>query len=136
MRLVLQRQNAGLADAHARKQELRVAVNELRTPGDVGIDPLEAAIVERHDVVLDRLDQPQPLQLRQFLRILGDEVLRLRPVVGAVEFPDVVVERRRRIRLPRRSMLRHRRPALMIDAAIAHHLEVLDDVRLRAPSRR
>ena len=130
VRLVLERQDASLAHAHARKQQLRVAANELRTPGDVGVDPLEAAIVERHDVVLDRLDQPQPLQLGQFLRILGGDVLRLRPVVGAVELPDILVERRRRIGLPRRSMLRHRRPTLMIDAAIAHHLEILDGMSL------
>ena len=27
-------------------------------------------------------------------------------------------------------MLRHRRPTLVVDTAIAHHFEVLDDVRL------
>ena len=129
VRLVLQRQHASLAHAHAREQKLLVSTNELRSAGDVGVDPLKAAIVERHDVVLHRFDQPEPLQFRQFLRILGGEVLRLRPVVGAIKLPDVIVERRRRIRLPRRSMLRHRRPTLMIDAAIAHHLEILDVVR-------
>ena len=90
MGLVLQREHAPLAHPHAGEQQLRVAADELRPSGDVGVDPLEAAIVERHDVVLHRLDQPEPLQLGQLLRILGDNVLGLRPVVGAVELPDVV----------------------------------------------
>ena len=67
--------------------------DELRPAGDVGVDALVAAIVERQDVVLHRLDQPQPLQLGELLRMLGDDVVRLRPVVGRVELPDVGVER-------------------------------------------
>ena len=42
----------------------------------------------------DRLDQPQPLQLRQPLRLLGGEVPGLgKVVVAVVELPDVVVQR-------------------------------------------
>ena len=118
------------------EQQLGVAADQLRAPGDVGVDPLESAVVERDDVVLDRLDQPKPLQLSQFLRVVGGQIVGLGPVVGAVEFPDVVVERRRRVGLPRRAVLGHRRPALVVDAAVAHHLEVLDVVRLRCLRRR
>ena len=54
--------------AHAAEQELRVAADELRPPGEVGVEALDAAVVERQDVVLRRLDQEQPLQLAQLLR--------------------------------------------------------------------
>ena len=79
------------------------------------------------------LDQEQPLQLRQLLRVLRREVVRLRPVVRAVELPDVVVERRRLGHHPRRAVTRHGGPALVVDAAVAEHLEVL---RLAALGRR
>ena len=130
MGLVLEVEDAVLGDAHAGEQQLAVAADELRPAGDVGVDALEAAVVERQDVVLDRLDQPEPLQLGQLRRVLGDEVVRLRPVVGPVELPDVVVERRRGVGQPGRAVLGHRRPALVVDAAVAEHLEVLEVVRL------
>ncbi len=65
--------------------------------------------------------------------LLG-EVVRLRPVgVGVVELPDVVVEGRHDgvdAGLPRRAVLGHRGPALVVDAAVAEHLEVLRLVAL------
>ena len=129
--LVLQREHTVFAHPHPIEEQLGVAANQLRSPGDVGVDAFKAAVVKGHDVVLDRLDQPKALQLSQFLGILLREVMRLRPVVGSVELPDVVVERRRGVGLPWRAVFRHRRPALVVDTAIAHHFEVLDDVCLR-----
>ena len=40
------------------------------------------------------LDEEQPLEVRELVRLLGREVVRLGPVVRAVQLPDVVVERR------------------------------------------
>ena len=63
--------------------------------GQVGVDALDLPVVERQHVVLDRFDQPQPLQLVQLLGHLLRQVVRLRPVLAAVvELPHVVVERR------------------------------------------
>jgi hypothetical protein len=39
------------------------------------VDALESAVIEWHHVVLDGLDQPEALQLSQFLRILLREVV-------------------------------------------------------------
>jgi hypothetical protein len=36
------------------------------TTGEVGVDPFEAPVLDRHDVVLDRLDEPKTLQFGQF----------------------------------------------------------------------
>ena len=59
----------------------RVALDELRAAGEVGVEALDAPVVERQHVVLRRLDQEQPLQLAQLLGLLRREVVRLRPVV-------------------------------------------------------
>ncbi len=45
------------------EQQLGVAADQLRPPCDIGVDAFEAAVIERDDVVLDGLDQPEPLQL-------------------------------------------------------------------------
>ena len=78
--------------AHAAEEELRRAADELRPSREVGVEPLEAAVVEREHVVLPRLEEEEALELVELLGLLGREVVRLRPVVGAVELPDVVVE--------------------------------------------
>jgi hypothetical protein len=88
------------------------------------------SVVERYNVVLDRLDQPQPLQLGELLGVLFSQVVGLGPVIRAVELPDVLVKRRR-IAQPRRAVLGHRGPALVINAAIDHDLEVLHVVGFR-----
>ena len=78
---------------HAGVEHLRVAADQLRTTRDLGIEPLRLAVVDRQHVVPDRLDQEQALQLVQFLGHLLRQVVGLRPVVGAVQLPHVVVER-------------------------------------------
>ena len=55
----------------------------------------------------------------------------LGPVVWAVELPGVLVERwQGSVHFPGRAVPGHRRPALVVDAAVAEHLEVLDLVCL------
>ena len=62
----------------------------------------------------------------ELLRHLAGEVLRLAPVLGGVvELPHVVVERRGLFLRPGVRVPRHRGPTLMVDAAVAEHLEVL-----------
>ena len=99
--------------------------DELRPAGEVGVEALVAPVVEREDVVLPGLDEEQALQLAQLLGLLVGEVVRLRPVVGAVELPDVVVEGGHLGGHPRDAVPRHRGPALVVDPAVAEHLEVL-----------
>ena len=54
-----------------------------------------AAVVEGEHVVLDGLDQEQPLELMQLLRLLRREVVRLASSrLGAVQLPHVIVEGR------------------------------------------
>ena len=86
----------------------------------------------RQHLVARRLDDPQPLQFAQLLRHLLGEVLGLAPVLGGVvEFPHVIVERGIAARDPGRVVLGHRGPALVVDGAVAHDLEVLRLVAFR-----
>ena len=57
------------------KNSCDVAVNQGRSPGELGVEALAGAVVHRQHVVLGGLDQPQPLQLGEHLRMLGDEVV-------------------------------------------------------------
>ena len=71
------------------------------------------------------------LQLAQPVGVLVGEVAGLAPVVGVVvELPDVLVEGalRRVHHLPGDPVPGHRCPALVVDAAVADHLEVLRGV--------
>ncbi len=52
-----------------RNRNLPVALDQLRPAGDVGIGALGKPVVQRQHVVLDRLDQPQPLQ---FVQLVAD----------------------------------------------------------------
>ncbi len=61
-------------------------------PGEIGIEALDSAIVQRHHVVFDGLDEPQPLHVGELLGILRSQVVGLGPVVWAIELPGVVVE--------------------------------------------
>ena len=119
-RLVLDADDAVLGQAsHARKQQLPVALDQRRPAGQLGNEALDLPVVERQHVELDRFDQPQPLQLVQLLGHLLRQVVGLRPVLAAVvQLPHVVVEGRhlRAAHLPRRAVLGHRAPALVVDA--------------------
>jgi hypothetical protein len=78
--------------AHAGEQHLRVPADQLRPAGQIGVEPLGDPVVQRQNSVGDCLDQPQSLQLAQHRGLLGGEVVGLGPVVGAVQFPHVLVE--------------------------------------------
>ena len=99
---------------------------------EVGVHPLGGPVVEGQHVVPDRLDEEQLLELGQLVRHLGRKVVRLRPVLGrVVELPDVQREvRRLGDHVPGRAVLGHRGPAVVVDPAVAHQLEVLRGVPL------
>ena len=94
-------------------------------PGQLGVEALGPTVVQWQHVVLHRLDQEQALQLMQPLRHLLGKIVGLRPVVRGVQLPNVVVVGRHLHRSPRQAVPRHRRPALVVDAAVDPHLEVL-----------
>ena len=127
VRLVLGVEHHVLGQAsHAGEEQLRVAADQLRPSGKVGVESLDPAVVERQDVVLPRLLEEQGLQLRELLGLLGGEIVRLRPVAVGVELPHVVLERRQLgPHDPRRRMAGDGGPAVVVDAAVAEHLEVL-----------
>ena len=133
VRLVLDAQDAVLRQvSHAAEEDLGLSFDQHRAAGEVGVDSLEQPVVDRQHVVACRLDEPEALQLAELLRHLLGEVLRLAPVlVGVVELPDVIVERRGLFLRPGVRVPGHRGPALVIDAAVAEHLEVLRLVPLR-----
>ena len=95
-------------------------------------------VVEREHVVLDGLDQEQPLQLARACRACSAaRSWAWVQSLGVVELPDVVVERGQlAAHHPRRAVPGDRGPALVVDAAVAEHLEVLGLVRLRGVRRR
>jgi hypothetical protein len=74
-----------------------------------------------------RFDQPELLKVGELLRLLGGQVMRLGPVGGGVvELPHVLGERMwRRHHVPWDAVNRLSRPAAVINAAVAHQLEVL-----------
>src|SRR4029077_14862740 len=85
-------------------------------------------------LVLCSFDEEEPLQLAEFFRELFGQVFRLAPVLfRVIEFPNVVLERWGFLadEQPRRLMPSDRGPALVIDAPVPEHLEVLRLVALR-----
>ena len=127
MRLVLDHDDRVLRQpSHAAEEQLRVAPDELRPAGEVGVEALEAAVVERQHVVLPGLDQEQALQLARACR-----AARRRGRAPASSRRGRRAPRRRRRTPASRSpptgvaVPRHRGPALVVDAAVAEHLEVL-----------
>ena len=58
--------------------------------------------------------------------VFGGEVVRLRPVVRRIQLPHVIVKRRQLLPTsPRGAVARYGGPALVVDAAVDKHLEVL-----------
>ena len=136
-RLVLEDDDRVLREAaHAGEQELRGAGDELGAAGELGVEPFVAPVVEREHVVLAGLDEEQALQLAELVGLLGGEVVGLGPVVGAVQLPHVVVERRQLLADPRGAVAGAGRPALVVDAAVDERLEVLRLVAVRRRRRR
>ena len=55
------------------EQRLGVAGDQRGPPGHVRVEPLDQAVIQRQDVVLGRLDEEQPLQLAQLVRLCPDK---------------------------------------------------------------
>jgi hypothetical protein len=70
--------------SHAGEWQLLIALDQGRLAADLGQDPLEGAVVQGQHVVAGGLDQEQPLQPGQSLRLLHGQVAGLGPVAGAV----------------------------------------------------
>jgi hypothetical protein len=56
--------------AHARQQDLRVAGDEFGLAADLGKHPLEGAVIQREHPVTGGLDEEEPPQLVQLVRVL------------------------------------------------------------------
>ncbi len=126
VRLVLDVDDTALRQPfHAAEHELGVALDEDRSAGEVAVEAFHAPVVEWEHVVAGPLDHEQPLQFGQLPGILGREVAGLGPVVGAVEFPHVVGDGGRSAKDPRNAVPGHCCPALVVDAAVDEHFEVL-----------
>ena len=93
------------------------------------------AAADRQRLVLRRLDEKDFLHLGQLFRHLCGEVVRLAPVLfQVVEFPDILVRRplpnaRRQCPAPTgaRGPKARGHPAIVVDRAAAHDLEVLGE---------
>ena len=90
----------------------------------------ERRVVERQHVVLLRLGIEEGLHLLDLLRHLGGQIVELGGVLlDVVELPLVSgdhIRRRRGAQLPRKGDRRRgRHPSVVIDGAIAEHLEIL-----------
>ena len=120
----------GHAGQHAGVVEDRPSGRRARTRRQ---EARERRVVERQHVVLLRLGVEDILHLLELVRHLGGKIVGLGEVLlEVVEFPLVAgdhVGRRGGARLPRKGRRgRRRHPAVVIDGAIAQHLEVLRGV--------
>ena len=135
-RLVLDADHAVLRQSsHAGEEQLRVAADQGRSarPSSGSSRSAPRSSIGSTLYLVASISQSR-CSLASMLGMLGGEVVGL-AVVGAavVELPDVVVERREVAadHHPRRAVLGDRAPALVVDAAVAEHLEVLQVVALR-----
>ena len=115
------------AGQFARIREDRPSRRKARTRR---VPACERRVVERQHVVLLRLGIEEGLHLFDLLRHLGCQVVELGGVLqDVVELPLVPGDHDRRrgaAQLPReRCRSRRRHPAIVIDGAVAEHLEVL-----------
>src|SRR5213592_2265447 len=71
------------------------------------------------------------LKLLEFRRVFGCEVIGLAEIFSyMVKFPSIFGKRRKRHHQPGNGMTCTRHPAVVIDAAVSEHLEVLSGMRL------
>ena len=112
---------------HAGINRQRLAPAEQVGPaGDGGVEPLDAAVIDREDVVAHGFLVEDGLEFLELRGVLRGEVVGLAEVlVHVVEFPHVVLQRRQRHHQPRDRVPRAGDPAFVVDAAVAEHLEIL-----------
>jgi hypothetical protein len=103
---------------------------------ELGVEALGDTPVHRQDVVFSGLRPPQVLQLAKLLRILGRKIIGLREVLpDVVELPLLLVGIETGAhRLPRHERKGRGHPAVVIEAAIGPHFEVLRRVVPSSPS--
>ncbi len=113
--------------AHAAEEELRLAFDERGPSGQVGVEALDPPVVEREHVVLARLVEPELLELGRACpaaprrgRAPGSSRCSCRRAPR--RRPGTAEARRHH---PRSRVAGDRGPALVVDAAVAEHLEVL-----------
>ncbi len=81
-------------------------------------------------MVLDRLFREEVLKLLQLCGILRGEIVGFAEVLGyMIKFPSILGERRKRHHQPGDGMTSTGHPAIVIDAAITKHFEVLSGMR-------
>ncbi len=84
-------------------------------------------------MILDCLLGEEVLKLFQLSGILRGEIVGLAEVLGyMVKFPSVLGERRKRHHQPRDGMTSTCHPAIVIDAAVSKHFEILSSMCLRS----
>ena len=113
---------------HAAKEELALSLGELGAASEGGIGPFGKAVIQWQHVVFGGFDQPKALQLLELLWLFLGQIAGLTPIViGVIELPNVVIEggKLNGAGFPGGSVACNRGPALVIDAAVANHLEVL-----------
>src|SRR6266481_6451279 len=82
-------------------------------------------------MILDCLLREEVLKLFQLCGILRSEIMGLAEILGhVIKFPGVFRERRKRHHQPRYGMARASDPAIVIDAAVSKHLEILSSMCL------
>ena len=134
VRLVLQVDDRVLGQStHPGEEPLLASADERGPACDRGVEAFDCAVIEREDAVLRCLEEEEPLHVVQPIGILRREIASLGPVGRrVVELPDVVVERHHLAGDdPGRAVLGDRGPALVVDPAVADHLEVLRRARVR-----
>ena len=113
---------------HAAKQELALPFGELGATGEGGIGPFGKAVIQWQNVVFGGLDQPKSLQLLELLWLFLSQIAGLTPVViGVIELPNVVIEggELNGAGFPGGAVTGDSGPALVINTAVANHLEIL-----------
>src|SRR6267378_169786 len=82
-------------------------------------------------MILDCLLREEVLKLSQLCGILRGQIVGLAEVLGyMVKFPSILGERRKRHHQPGNGMSRAGNPAIVINAAVSKHLEILSRMRL------
>jgi hypothetical protein len=114
--------------AHAPEQQLRRAFDEHGPTRNLRFRPLYCSIVEGQHAVTCGLDEPEALELVQFLRVVLGQIAGLAPVGRrVVKLPDVVVEgwQLSADQDPRGCVPGDGGPPLVVDPPVSEHLEVL-----------
>ena len=105
--------------------------HQVGSPGDRRVETLRSAVIDGQDVILDRFLREKVLKLLQLGRILRRHIVSFAEVFSdVVKFPYVLRERWERHHQPRNGVPCASYPAIVIDAPISKHFEILSGMRL------